>query len=115
MVMRKQLRIAFEDELESARRLEARGEPARAWLRLERAHVLSQSFALPHVRVHSRMLGHAWRHGDLREAIGQIARLVVAAPGSWTGRAPRGNTGGADVGILTPMEIPADLAALLDA
>ncbi|HVH17070.1 MAG TPA: DUF3703 domain-containing protein [Myxococcota bacterium] len=29
------------------------------------------------------------------------------------GRAPRGNTGGADVGIFAPMEIPDDLASLL--
>jgi hypothetical protein len=59
------------------------------------------------------MFGLAWRRRDLRELFGQLPRLLLAAPGSWTGRAPRGNTGGADVGIFTPMEIPPDLSALL--
>ena len=81
---------------------------------LERAHVLSQAFAGPHVRVHGRMLGYGLRRLDLREVLGQLARVLVAAPGSWLGRAPLGNTGGADVGILTPMPIPEDLQALLD-
>lgn len=115
MPMAPALRDAFEHELAEARRLEARDELARAWQRLERAHVLSQAFAFPHVRVHARMLGFAWRRGALREIAGQLARIALAAPGSWTGRAPLGNTGGADVGIFTPMEIPPDLAALLDA
>jgi len=50
--------------------------------------------------------------------LAEARRLEVRderAHGSWTGRAPRGNTGGADVGIFTPMEIPPDLRALLDA
>lgn len=115
MPMSSSLRVAFERELAEARRLEARDELARAWQRLERAHVLSQAFAFPHVLVHARMLGFAWRRGALREIAGQIARIALAAPASWTGRAPLGNTGGADVGIFTPMEIPPDLAALLDA
>ena len=36
---------------------------------------------------------------------------LVAAPGSWTGRYPVGNTGGADVSALRPMPIPDDLRA----
>jgi len=60
------------------------------------------------------MLGYGLRRLDLREVLGQLARVLVAAPGSWLGRAPLGNTGGADVGILTPMPIPDDLQALLD-
>jgi hypothetical protein len=54
------------------------------------------------------MLAFAIRTRDRREALGQLPRLIFAAPGSWIGRAPQGNTGGADVGIFTPMEIPAD-------
>jgi hypothetical protein len=46
--------------------------------------------------------------------VGQIFRLVVAAPGSWTGRYPVGNTGGADVSAFRPMPIPEDLAKFLD-
>ncbi len=115
MPMKPKLRAAFEAELRDATEAEARGEGARAWRHLERAHVLSQAHAGPHVRVHGRMLGFGWRRRDVRELVGQLARLGAAGPGSWLGRAPLGNTGGANVGILTPMPIPEDLRALLDA
>ena len=49
-----------------------------------------------------------------REIIGQLVRLVVAAPGTWTGRYPVGNTGGANVSALKPMPIPDDLQAVLN-
>jgi len=111
--MSPRVRHTFERELESARGAE-REDAARAWRHLERAHVLSQAHAAAHLRVHAAMFGHAWRHRDTREWLGQLPRLLLAAPGSWTGRAPRGNTGGANVGIFTPMAIPPDLAVLLD-
>ena len=111
--MNERLRRAFDAELSAAARAEANDEPRRAWRHLERAHVLSQAHAGPHLRVHGRMFAFAWRSGDPRELLGQLPRLLLAAPGSWTGRAPRGNTGGADVGIFTPMEIPAELEGLL--
>ena len=112
--MKSRLRAAFRSELEAARMAERDLALAQAWLHLERAHILSQAYAWPHVRVHARMLGYAFRTRDPGELLGQIPRLLLAAPGSWTGRAPRGNTGGTNVGIFTPMTIPADLAALLD-
>ena len=108
------LRSSFEAELAAAREAEARGEARLAWRLLERAHVLSQAFAAPHLRVHWAMSAFAWRRCDVRELLGQLPRLLLAAPGSWTGRAPRGNTGGSDVGIFTPMEIPQDLQVLLE-
>jgi hypothetical protein len=111
--MNERLRRAFDSELSAAARAESNGETRQAWRHLERAHVLSQAYAWPHVRVHGRMFAFARRSGDLRELLGQLPRLLLAAPGSWTGRAPRGNTGGADVGIFTPMEVPAELEALL--
>jgi len=111
--MNRKLRDAFLEELASARREEDKTDFRRAWVYLERAHVLSQAYAWEHVRVHGRMFAFACRRRDLREVVGQLPRLVLAAPGSWTGRAPRGNTGGTDVGIFTPMEIPDDLDALL--
>jgi hypothetical protein len=101
-------------ELSRARALEAAGGHADAWAALERAHVLSQQMAWPHVRVHVRMLGFAWRRRDWRELAGQVPRILLAAPGSLLGRAPRGNTGGARVGIFTPMAIPDDLQRILD-
>ncbi len=108
------LRAAFVSELDDARRAEGHRDFAMAWSRLERAHILSQAHAGPHVGVHLRMAGFAFRRRDLRELLGQIPRILLAAPGSWTGRAPRGNTGGADIGIFTPIEIPPDLRAILD-
>ena len=84
------------------------------WRHLERAHVLSQPMAVAHVRTHVAMLGYGVRHRDRREIVGQLVRLVVAAPGTWTGRYPVGNTGGANVSALEPMPIPDDLQEVLN-
>ena len=113
--MKPSLKAAFVAELGRSREAAREGDHARAWHHLERAHVLSQAHAWPHVRVHALMLAAGLRRGDSREVLGQLARLLVAAPGSWLGRAPLGNTGGADVGLLTPMPIPEDLRQLLEA
>src|SRR5256885_1954368 len=106
-------RILFGGHVVAAKAAAACGDLDHAWRSLERAHVLSQFHAGPHVRVHCAMVAFAWRRRDFSELLGQVPRLILAAPGSWTGRAPRGNTGGSDVGIFTPMEIPQDLSALL--
>src|SRR5262245_13874253 len=108
-------RDAFEGALAAARNEEAAGRGAAAWSQLERAHILSQPYAVPHVRVHGRMFAFAWRAGLWREVLGQLPRLVLAGPGSLLGRAPLGNTGGANVGMFTPMPIPEDLQAILSA
>jgi len=50
--MNDKLRSAFLEELAVARRTEQANDLARAWRHLERAHVLSQAHAWPHVRVH---------------------------------------------------------------
>jgi hypothetical protein len=110
--MKPSLKGAFADELRLAR--EAR-DAVQVWHHLERAHVLSQAHAWQHVLVHVHMLIAGFRRGDAREVWGQLVRVLVAAPGSWLGRAPLGNTGGANVGILTPMPIPEDLRRLLEA
>jgi hypothetical protein len=60
------------------------------------------------------MLGYAMRHHDRREVVGQVIRLLVAAPGTWTRRYPVGNTGGADVSATQPMPIPEDLQGFLN-
>ena len=83
------------------------------WRGLERAHILSQPWPWPHTQVHWHMLRLALGAGDRREALGQIVRLVVAAPGSASGRYPEGNTGRASVGLRQPMPVPDDLAELL--
>jgi hypothetical protein len=108
------LRAAWSEEMATARASRAGGDVAAEWHHLERAHILSQPMAGPHVRTHVAMLGHGVRRRDRREVLGQIVRLVVAAPGSWTERYPVGNTGGADVSALQPMPIPDDLRAILE-
>lgn len=113
MAMTPKLRGYFEEELRQSGVAERAGDLPRAWRHLERAHVLSQAHAGPHVRVHGCMFAFGWRRRSAHELLGQLARIVVAAPGSWLGRAPLGNTGGADVGIMTPMPIPEDLEVLL--
>jgi Protein of unknown function (DUF3703) len=86
-----------------------------AFARLERAHVLGQPSTLEHVRVHWRMLCWGVRQRDLREGIGQVLRMLGAAIGTPFGLVPVGNTGGARVNPFQPMDVPADLAAILAA
>jgi hypothetical protein len=111
--MHPRLRAYFDQELRQSSEAEARGERDGAWRFLERAHILSQAHAGPHLRVHWAMFTFAWRSRDGFELLGQLLRLLLAAPGSWLGRAPLGNTGGTSVGLFTPMPIPDDLQAML--
>jgi Protein of unknown function (DUF3703) len=108
------LHEAWVAECDAARSARAANDLAAEWRHLERAHILSQPTAGAHVRTHVAMLGSAVRRRDLREAGGQVFRLIVAGPGSLTGRYPVGNTGGADVSAFKPMEIPEDLRAVLE-
>ena len=108
------LRQAWANELERARAARAGGAPDEEWRLLERAHILSQPLAGPHLRTHLAMLAAALRRRDRGEVLGQLVRLVLAGPGSLTGRYPAGNTGGADVSAFVPMPIPDDLRPLLE-
>lgn len=101
-------------DLRTSRNVAQAGESDQAWAMLEEAHVLSQPWAWPHLRVHLAMLGLGWRERDRREVAGQLVRLVLAAPGSATGRYPVGNIGRATVPATQPMEIPAELRELLE-
>ena len=109
------LRAAWNDERSSAVQSRRAGDPEQEWCHLERAHILSQPMPGAHVRTHWAMLAFALRRRDKREFAGQVMRLMIAGPGSITGRYPTGNTGGANVSALAPMAIPDDLAALLEA
>ena len=71
-----------------------------AMVLLEQAHLLAQTLAIPHVRVHWKMLLLAYKYRDWKEFFGQIPRIILAAPGSWTGRAPKGNVGTTKMGIF---------------
>ncbi|MDM7487219.1 DUF3703 domain-containing protein [Rhodococcus sp. CSLK01-03] len=85
------------------------------WRHLERAHILSQPDPWLHTCNHAAMLALALRCRDRREALGQVVRILVAAPGSMTGRYPDGNTGRVAAGLTTPMPVPDDLARALSA
>ena len=85
----------------------------RCWTLLEDAHVLSQPWALLHVRVHGSMFGTAMLQRDVREVWGQLSRIAVAGPGSLSGRYPTGNTGRARVPATQPMPIAGELAEVL--
>lgn len=83
------------------------------WTHLERAHILSQPDPWLHTGNHLAMFTLAIRQHDRREALGQVVRIIAAAPASLAGRYPEGNTGRARVGLRQPMPTPPDLAALL--
>jgi hypothetical protein len=99
--------------MRAARTAHGHRDDLEEWSHLERAHILSQPSAFDHVRTHAAMFAAAWRRRDRHEVMGQVFRLVVAAPGSLTGRYPVGNTGGANVSAFEPMPIPDDLQAYL--
>lgn len=107
------LRVHYRQELENFRNEMARGNLQVAWRHLERAHILGQSWPREHSHVHWIMLKFGFRIKDTREIVGQIPRLLVGGVKSFVGTIPVGNTGGANVPPLQPMEIPADLDALL--
>jgi len=85
-----------------------------AWHHLQRAHILAQPWPREHSFVHWRMLLFGIHIKSLREILGQIPRLVIGGVKSFVGNIPVGNTGGANVPPLQPMEIPGDLEAILE-
>ena len=87
------------NQLISLSRKELGGYEARLAL-LEKAHLVSQPFARPHFLVHWEMFKLALAFKQWREFLGQIPRLFLAMPGSWLGKAPRGNIGSTKMGIF---------------
>jgi hypothetical protein len=102
---------AFDTELRRAR---SHGPVEQKWAALERAHILSQPWPIPHMRSHAAMIRLAIHQRDPRELLGQALRIVVAGPASAIGTYPAGNTGRARVPATLPMPIADDLAQLLE-
>jgi hypothetical protein len=67
---------------------------------LEMAHLYSQPFAYLHFIVHWKMFKLAFGNNVWKEVIGQIPRLILAMPGPWLGKAPKGNIGTTKMGIF---------------
>jgi hypothetical protein len=84
-----------------------------SWRHLERAHILGQPYPLAHTFVHLKMLGFGVRTKNIAEVLGQIPRLVFGGVKSFVGEIPIGNTGGANVPPLRPMQIPEDLQQII--
>ena len=64
-----------------------------AWLYLEAAHMVGQSYMQLHLQTHVQMLRLAIHHRNWPEAIGQVFRLLLVPLGHLTGRLPLGNPG----------------------
>jgi len=112
--MPRPLHASYSLELMKYRDYLSKGELPLAWRQLERAHILGQPWAVEHTEVHWIMLKFGIRIKSWDEILGQIPRLLIGGVKSFVGKIPVGNTGGADVPPLRPMEIPADLQNLLN-
>lgn len=85
-----------------------------SWRHLERAHVLGQPYPYQHTAVHWKMFCFGIKLKNWKEVIGQIPRLLAGGVKSFVGHIPVGNTGGANVPPLMPMEIAKDLAEIIN-
>ncbi len=81
------IQAAYTDEMTAAR---TAADDTTRWAHLERAHILSQPYPWPHTRNHLAMLVLALRRRDRRETLGQVVRIIVAAPRLRVGPLPRG-------------------------
>ena len=111
--MKETLKKHYLQELQSYQTARSTKNYSAAWNHLERAHILGQFDWRAHFYVHVLMFGLGLKTLEWREIIGQIPRILLAIPGSLTGKAPIGNVGTSRVGIFTPMSIPADLERLI--
>lgn len=107
------LKSHFESELQLGKEAFAKGHLQVSWRHLERAHILGQAWPVEHTKAHWRMMGFAFRIKNGKEILGQIPRLLIGGVKSFVGEIPVGNTGGANVPPLKPMEIPDDLLQIL--
>lgn len=108
------LKIFYRQELALAHEAFAVKNYRLCWQHLERAHILGQPYPAEHTAVHWKMLQFGIKIKNTKEVIGQIPRLIFGGVKSFVGKIPVGNTGGADVPPLKPMEIPEDLLAIIN-
>jgi len=109
------IRPFVQAELDAAWHARALSDTSGEFACLERAHVLSQSHTVQHVRVHAEMLLWGMRQRSAREVFGQVVRIIGAATKTFVGLVPHGNTGGANVSAFRRMPIAPDLQRLIDA
>ena len=85
-----------------------------AWYHLERAHIIGQKYPYEHTFVHWKMLQFGFKIKSTKEVFGQIPRLLIGGIKSFVGHIPVGNTGGANVPPLKPMQIPTDIQKIMN-
>jgi len=110
--MRNKLKVAYNLEMDEAIRLYKLKEFNSSFYHLERAHILGQSYIIPHTKSHWWMLKVGIKKHNVKEVFGQITRMMASVIFSriWV---PLGNTGGANVNPMKPMPIPDDLKKIL--
>lgn len=110
--MHAELGQAYNREMRAATEAYAKDDLDKAFFHLERAHILGQSFTLPHTKAHWWMLKVGWKRRDFIEISGQIIRAMGALSFSriWV---PVGNTGGTNVSPFRSMQIPEEFQSLL--
>ena len=109
----KQIKPYIEAELNKAASARSASYYNEEFSHLERAHVLGQESTYWHVKVHVLMLVWAVRNHDIKEALGQVVRIIGAATVTVLGLIPLGNTGGSNVSPFKKMPIDPELAALI--
>ncbi|MDX1545319.1 MAG: DUF3703 domain-containing protein [Christiangramia sp.] len=87
---------------------------ASAWNALERGHILGQAYPLEHTYSHWLMLKFGLKIKNFMEVLGQIPGLLAGGVKSCVGVIPVGNTGGANVPPIRPMEFAPDLKQILN-
>jgi cation transport ATPase len=107
------LKPYFQKELTEAENTFTKRHFQQSWRHLERAHILGQPYPIAHSFVHWKMLEFGIKTKNTKEVIGQIPRLLIGGVKSFVGNIPLGNTGGANVPPLQPMEIPEDLLIII--
>lgn len=113
-IMPKALKPFYKNELTQADNAFQKMHYQQSWRHLERAHILGQPYPVAHTAVHWKMLRFGIKVKNFKEVIGQIPRLIFGGVKSFVGHIPLGNTGGANVPPLKPMQIPADLVAIIN-
>lgn len=108
------LKPFFEKELLDAKSNFKQGKFQQSWRHLERSHILAQPYPLNHTYVHWKMFLFGIQTKNIKEILGQIPRLLLGGVKSFVGNIPIGNTGGANVPPLKPMEIPQDLLTIIN-
>ena len=114
IAMLKELKPFYRQELLLAKMEFDKKQYQVSWRHLERAHILAQPYPYEHTSVHWKMLCFGLKLKNLKEVMGQIPRFLIGGIKSFVGHVPIGNTGGANVPPLKPMEIPEDLLTIIN-